>query len=272
MARPPVLQLNHATVLKNDVRALDDVTLTIGAGEHTAIVGPNGSGKSTLINLLTLQDRPLANGSREPAVRVFGRDRWNVFELRATLGVVSADLHHRFVEGNSSGRIQGRDAVLSGFFASQGVMAHNEVTAEMRQRAAEALRLVEAGHLSGKPMNEMSTGEARRVLIARALVTRPRALVLDEPTTGLDIIARHQFMEMIRGIARSGPTLVLVTHHIDEIIPEVVRVILLRSGRVAFDGAKAAALTTECLSHAFDHPIAVRREDGYYAAARGALM
>jgi iron complex transport system ATP-binding protein len=267
-AAPPVLQLTHATVVKNGVRALDDVSLAIEAGEHTAIVGPNGSGKSTLINLLTLQDRAFAGGT-EPAVRVFGHDTWNVFELRAVLGVVSADLHHRFVEGNSNGRITGGEAVLSAFFASQGVMAHAEISGTMRTRAAEALDRMEAAHLRDKVMNEMSTGEARRVLIARALVTSPRALVLDEPTTGLDVIARHRFLELVRGIARSGPTVVLVTHHVEEIIPEVQRVVLLRQGRVAAHGSKDEMLTAARLTDAFGAPVALRRDGGYYVAARG---
>lgn len=265
---PPLLQLTHATVIKNGVRALDDVSLAIAEGEHTAIVGPNGSGKSTLINLLTLQDRPCAGG-RAPAVRVFGRELWNVFELRAVLGVVTADLHHRFVEGNSNGRITGRDAVVSGFFASHGVMAHAEVTEAMRGQAAAALERMEAGHLADKVINEMSTGEARRVLIARALVTGPRALVLDEPTTGLDLMARHRFLELLRRIARAGPTLLLVTHHVEEIIPEVERVVLLREGRVAGDGRKETTLTSARLSEVFGSPVSLRGDDGYYVAARG---
>jgi iron complex transport system ATP-binding protein len=265
---PPLLELTHATVVIGGVRALDDVSLTIPAGQHTAIVGPNGSGKSTLINLLTHQERAFAGGG-DPAVRVFGSERWNVFELRAALGVVSSDLHHRFVEGNSNGRITGHEAVLSGFFASQGIMAHVEITEAMRERARGALAQLEASHLAGKVLNEMSSGEARRVLIARALVTGPRALVLDEPTTGLDLIARYRFMELVRGIARSGPTLVLVTHHIEEIIPEVERVVLLRKGRVAADGTKDQTLTSERLTHVFGAPIAVRCDDGYYVASRG---
>jgi len=107
------------------------------------------------------------------------------------------------------------------------------------------------------------------VLIARALVTAPRALVLDEPTTGLDLIARHRFLELVRRIAQSGPTLLLVTHHVEEIIPEVERVVLLRQGRVAADGRKETTLTSARLSEVFGAPVSLRREDGYYVAARG---
>ncbi|MQA29022.1 MAG: ATP-binding cassette domain-containing protein [Luteitalea sp.] len=263
---PPLFELTRATVTKNGRPILDDITLAIHNGEHTAIVGPNGAGKSTLINLLTHQDRAVAHADGSAAVRVLGNDRWNVFELRATLAIVSSDLHHRFVEGNSNGRITGTEAVLSGFFAARGVMKHLEITGEMRDSAARALATMDASQLGGKPMHEMSSGEARRVLIARALVSFPRALVLDEPTTGLDLVARDRCLDLVRRIARTGPTLILVTHHLEEIVPEIERVILLRRGRVAFDGPKAATLTTARLSHVFEAPVAVGREDGYYAA------
>jgi iron complex transport system ATP-binding protein len=252
--------------LKSGRPVLDDVTLAIRSGEHTAIVGPNGAGKSTLVNLLTHQDRAVPHADGSAAVRVFGDDRWNVFELRATLAIVSADLHHRFVEGNSNGRITGTEAVLSGFFAAHGVMTHFEVTDQMRDRAASALSTLDASQLGSKPMHEMSSGEARRVLMARALVTSPRALVLDEPTTGLDFVARHRCLELIRRIARAGPTLVLVTHHLEEIVPEIERVILLRRGRVAFDGPKGEVLTSARLGAVYETPVVVGDEGGYYYA------
>jgi len=248
------------------VRVLDGLTLTIRGGEHTAIAGPNGAGKSTLMKLLTLQLYPLASASGTPPIRVFGEERWDVFDLRSRLGIVSADLHDSFVRGNLSGPISGRDAVLSGFFASQGVFRHQRATDAMRQQAADALESMDAAHLATKVMGDMSTGEARRVLIARALVRKPRALVLDEPTRGLDLVARHRFMERVRAIARQGTTILLVTHHIDEIIPEIGRVILLRLGRVACDGPKPAVLTAERLSETFGAPLTIKQANGYYSA------
>ena len=218
------------------------------------------------MKLLTLQLYPLASESGTPPIRVFGEERWDVFDLRSRLGIVSADLHDSFVRGNLSGPIRGRDAVLSGFFASQGVFRHQRPTDAMRQQADEALESVGAAHLAAKVMGEMSTGEARRVLIARALVRKPQALVLDEPTRGLDLVARHRFMERVRAIARQGTTIVLVTHHIDEIIPEIGRVILLRRGRVAFDGPKPRVLTAERLTKTFGAPLKVERAGGYYSA------
>lgn len=201
-----------------------------------------------------------------PAVRVFGRDRWHVFDLRTQLGIISATLHQRFVAGHSAGRIRGEDAVVSGFFATQGVLLYNDVTEEMRHRARASLARVQALHLAEKMVDEMSTGEARRVLIARALVSAPRALVLDEPTTGLDVVARHRFLESVRDIARYGTTIVLITHHVEEIIPEVQQVVLLDRGRVAAAGPPAEMLTDERLSAVFGAPVRVEHVGGYYQA------
>jgi iron complex transport system ATP-binding protein len=261
----PVLELVDATVVKADRRVLDGLTLTIRAGEHTAIVGPNGAGKSILVRLLTHEDRALqpADGAASP-VRVFGSGNWNVFELRSRLGIVSADLHHRFVTGNSEGRITGEAAVLSAFLVSDGILRYGVVTDEMRRRAADALGRMGVRHLARRWLDEMSSGEARRVLLARALVTLPRALVLDEPTTGLDLVARHDFMELVRHIAREGTTLILITHHIDEIVPEIDRVILLREGRIAAAGPKRSVLTAERLGDLFNAAITLEEHDGYY--------
>jgi iron complex transport system ATP-binding protein len=261
----PVLELTNATVIKNGTRILDGLTLTIQDGEHTAIVGPNGSGKSTLINVLTRQDHPLARDD-DPPVRIFGKTRWNVFELRSRLGIVSADFHTRFVLGNSAGSITGERAVLSGFFATQGIVREAAATTAMRLKASAALEQLEASHLARKPLDEMSTGEARRVLIARALVTGPRALVLDEPTTGLDMVARQRFLETISQVAQRGTTILLVTHHVEEIIPEIDRVLLLKRGRVAYSGPKRSILISEHLSAVYEAPIELHEGDGYYYA------
>ena len=264
MATEPLLELHDATVVLGGVPILDRLTLRIADGEHTAILGPNGAGKSTFIRLLTLQLYPLPAANGTPPIRVMGRELWDVFALRAQMGIVSPDLHDRFVHGNSNGTITGLDAVVSGFFASQGVFAHHHVTGAMRQAAADALARVGASRLAGATLDTMSTGEARRVLIARALAHNPRALVLDEPTRGLDMVARHDFLDGIRAIARQGTTILLVTHHVDEIIPEISRVILLQRGRVAADGPKAEVLTARELSRVFEAPLTVDEAGGYF--------
>ena len=266
MTRVPLLELSDATVVKGDRRVLDGLTLSIAEGEHTAILGPNGAGKSVLVSLLTHQERALAPESGESPVRVYGEDRWNVSDLRARLGIVSADLHQRFVSGNSEGRITGETAVLSAFLVSHGILRYGVVTDEMRQRAREALERVGASHLAGRTLDRMSSGEARRVLLARVLVTRPGALVLDEPTTGLDLAARHDFLERVRAAAREGATLILITHHVEEIVPEIDRVILLRDGRIVADGPKRSMLTADRLSEVFASPIEIDEVAGYFYA------
>ena len=200
----PVLELSGATMVRAERPVLDNLTLTIAAGEHTAILGPNGAGKSAFVRLLTHEDRPVNVPGAAPPIRVFGSDRWDVFELRSQLGIVSSDLHFRFVFGNNEGRVTAEAAVLSGFLATHGILRYRVVTAEMRRRAADALDRMGVAHLTRRHLDEMSSGEARRVLLARALVTAPRALVLDEPTTGLDLIARHAFMEARAGDRAGG--------------------------------------------------------------------
>lgn len=260
----PVLELRGATLVRGGRRVLDEVSLTIRTGEHVAIVGPNGSGKSSLIQLLTRQQYPLARQEGPPPIRVFGRKLWDVTELRRQLGIVSPDFHQRFVNGTGIGHLHALDAVVSGFFASEVLFLHHEVTVRMRARARRALEQLGAGHLADRPLDAISTGEARRVLIARALVTGPRVLVLDEPTTGLDLVARATFLADLRRVAAAGTTLVLITHHVEEILPEVQRLILLREGRVAYDGPKAEALTSKRLSEVFGHPLELREENGEY--------
>ena len=262
----PVLELRNATVVKGDRRVLDNLSLTIHTGEHTAIVGPNGAGKSVLVNLLTHDDRPVRHDDGSPSVLVFGDSNWNVFELRSQLGLISSDLHHRFVLGNNEGRVVAEAAVLSGFLATQGILRYGAVTVEMRRKAAEALTRMGVAHLARRRLDEMSTGEARRVLLARALVTSPRALVLDEPTTGLDLVARHDFTERVRQVARAGTTLILITHHIEEIVPEIQRVVLISQGRIAASGSKHDVLTSAKLSDLFGASIALEEDDGYYYA------
>ncbi len=263
---PPELlfDIRDATLMRGDAVVLDRVSLTIAPGDHTAILGPNGAGKSSLIRLMTVQDYPIAPEDGSSPVRVFGRDRWDVIELRSRLGIVSNELHDRFTGGTWIARVRGLDAVVSGFFSSQALFDHHLVTPAMLRRAEEALDRVGAAHLAGKRLDHMSTGEARRVLIARALVHEPEALILDEPTTGLDVVARHEFMERVRAVARQGVTLVLVTQHLDEIIPEIGRVVLIRHGRVAEDGPKADVLRGKAFEAAFGARLIVEEHDGYY--------
>ncbi len=261
----PLFELDRATVVRGPSRVLHNLSLGIPLGQHTAILGPNGCGKSTFIKLISRELYPLAREGDAP-VKVFGLRRWNVNELRNRLGLVTSDLT-RDLQQMPYLRVE--DAVITGFFSSFVVPPHRQVDADMRDRARRALDQVRATPLADRQVAELSTGEMRRVLIARALVHEPQALLLDEPTAGLDLVARRHFLGLMRSLAQRGITLVLVTHHIEEIIPEIDRVLLLRDGAVCADGDRAGTLTEAQLSHAFGGPVQVRRDGEYYGAVPG---
>ncbi len=261
----PLFELDRATVVRGPSRVLHNLSLGIPLGQHTAILGPNGCGKSTFIKLISRELYPLAREGDAP-VKVFGLRRWNVNELRNRLGLVTSDLTRDLQQ---MPYLRAEDAVITGFFSSFVVPPHRQVDADMRAKARHALEQVRATPLADRQVAELSTGEMRRVLIARALVHEPQALLLDEPTAGLDLVARRQFLGLMRSLAQRGITLVLVTHHIEEIIPEIDRVLLLRDGAVCADGDRAGTLTEAQLSHVFGGPVQVRREGEYYGAVPG---
>ena len=254
---PALLAFNHVSVMLGRKRVLHDITLTIGAGEHVAILGPNGCGKSTLIKTITREYYPLAEP--ESSLTILGRDTWNVFELRPLLGIVSNELM-----GRCTREITGREMVLSGFFSSIGLQSYHEVTAAMLKKTDQVLDLLDARHLADREMTGMSSGEARRLLIGRALVHDPLALLLDEPSNSLDIRAALELQGILRRLAKAGTGILMVTHYLPDIFPEIDRVILLRKGRLFADGAKSELLTRERLTGLFGLPVELARRDGYY--------
>jgi iron complex transport system ATP-binding protein len=249
--------MRNVTVMRGENIALRDFSLTVGAGEHVAILGPNGCGKSTLIKTITRECYPLARAGS--SVEILGRSLWNVVDLRGMLGIVSNDLMTQCTR-----EITGFEVVLSGFFSSIGIWPNHHVTDEMRKKSAEVLTFLDAAQLAEKPVDEMSSGEARRMLIGRALVHGPKALLLDEPSTSLDLFAQHELRESVRKLARSGIGILLVTHHLSDIVPEIDRVILMRDGRVAADGPKEVTLTASALRDLFGVQVELARRDGYY--------
>jgi len=262
-AAAPLIELDRACVIRGQVRVLHDLSLRIAQGQHTALLGPNGCGKSSFIKLITRELYPLAHADGTVAVRVLGQNRWQVDRLRSQLGIVTGDLSSNLADRPG---LTVEEAVLSGFFASFVVPAFREVTDDMRARVRETLALTGALSLLHRGYAELSAGETRRVLIARALVNRPQALLLDEPSTGLDLVARQQLVDTMQSLARQGITLVLVTHHVEEIIPEIERVVLLRDGRVLADGTRAELLCDAPLSALFGGPITVREHEGRLSA------
>lgn len=254
----PLIEFRNVTVQRDARVVLHNLDLSIAEGEHVAILGPNGSGKSTLIKLISRELYPRMKP--EPwSLLILGRDRWNLFDLRNHLGIVSNDWMQMCTRDYS-----GYEIVLSGFFGSVGIWPNHEVTPAMENKAREVMDLLEIPHLAERNTNEISSGEARRILIGRALVHDPQALILDEPTTSLDLRATYELRESLRKLAQTGISILMVTHHLPDIIPEMQRVVLIRDGRLYRDGPKEEVLQTGPLRELFGIPVEVLERDGYY--------
>lgn len=254
---PPLLELTNATVMRDGRAILHVDRFRIAEGERLAILGPNGAGKSTLIKLLTNEVLPLW---AEPApVRFRGQERMPLFEMRRLLGVVSADAQEQ-----ADVVLSAREVVLGGFFGALGVPHHVSPTTEQRAAAERSLSELGAGHLAERMMSTLSTGEARRVLFARALVHDPSILVLDEPCAGLDPHAAWHVRQALRELSESGRSLVLVTHHIEDVVAPVERVVMVRGGAIVADGPKRDLMTGDALGALFDVPITVEERAGEY--------
>ena len=251
--------MRNVDIARGQKVVLQDVDLRIASGEHVAILGPNGCGKSTLIKAMTCECYPIVRPGME--MKVYGRDRWDVQELRKHLGVVAAEL-----PGERTAVTRGLDAVVSGFFSSSTLWPNLEVTESMRASAMDALSMLGAGHLRDRWVGEMSAGEKRRVMIARALVHRPEMLLLDEPSNALDLAAQRELREILRAwrCGGSGTGVVMVTHHLADILPEIDRVVMMRGGRIFADGPKTELLQAARLEELFGVELELTERNGYW--------
>ena len=255
--KPPLLDFHNIRVMRGQKIALDDFSLRIGAEEHVAILGPNGCGKSTLIKTITRECYPVARPDSSRSI--LGQEIWDVFALRARLGIVSNDLML-----SCTGDACGLDVVLSGFFSSISIFSNHVVDPRHLELADAALLGLKISHLADRPVCEMSSGEARRVLIARALVHKPGALLFDEPCNSLDLSAQQSLRQTMRALAKSGTAIILVTHELADIVPEIGRVVLMNRGQIVADGPKEEILQVERLGALFGARVEVARRDGYY--------
>jgi len=259
MPTGPLFEMHHASVTMGDKTILKDVSLRIDHGERLVILGPNGSGKSSLIKVMMGEYRYDTSDDRS-FVNIRGTDVWDSQEVRAAFGLVSSDLQVDFMR-----ELDGLDAVLSGFFGSIGTNRSQTVDEKMVAAARKALRMVGGARLADKDVSIMSMGEARRILMARALVNDPEALILDEPMNNLDLTGRHAMRQAMVSIAKAGKTLVLVTQDPSDIIPEIDRVVLMKGGRVFKDGGMDV-LNEENLSKLFQTRVRLVWREGRYWA------
>ena len=257
-----IIDLQNITVFQGRNKVLDNFSLTIDESQSTVILGPNGSGKTTFLKLLNRELYIVED--QNSSIKIFEKERWNVDDLRANPGVVSQHLQYGY-----SNTALGLYVVLSGFYSSYGIWQHQAFDESKMNRAKEVMDLLSINDLQEREFSTMSTGEQRKFLLARSLVNDPAVLVFDEPTSGLDMSTCFQYLEIIRELIGMGKKVILVTHHIHEIPPEVTRVILLKEGRVIEDGDKDQILTNTNLTNLFDWPIQVIQENGYYQAIPG---
>jgi iron complex transport system ATP-binding protein len=250
------VELKNVSVIRGERKILDGINLTVSGTENAAIIGPNGSGKSTFIKLITGKIYPSYTGGAT-VCRLFGNERWNVADLRSRLGIVTNELQYDF-----HGGITGFEAVLSGFFASIGLFNNHTVTEDMKNKAAETIELLDVAHLKDKELGTMSSGEARRFLIARALVNDPEVLVLDEPSNSLDVASAVKLHATMRKINSAGAKIVLVTHLASDIIPEIGRFIYFKDGKIFADGTRKEIFNGAELSRLFGMKVNLTEKDG----------
>jgi iron complex transport system ATP-binding protein len=258
----PIVQIEHATVYRGETCVFADFSFALHEGEHAAILGPNGAGKSTLLKLLSGEVHAMPKDETRWAL--FGEERWNVWDVRKQIGIVSHDLQRDYLIC-----AEGLNVILSGFYASNDTYASQEFSKSQITRAYEVMQELGVMDLSSRRFGHLSTGEQRRFLLGRALVHDPPVLVFDEPTSGLDLKACFQYLDLLRAQMAKGKTVLLVTHHLHEIPPEIDRVIFLREGKIVVDDVKSQLLTSDHVSRLFDTKVSLSHVNGWYQALPG---
>ena len=257
MSIPALINIENASVMRSDFLALNRFSLKIEQGESLAILGPNGAGKSTFLKLINRELYPLVKSNTK--VEILGKEHFDLREYQSQVGLLSQDLQNSY-EDNTPGL----EVVISGFFSSISLWQHHDVLPKQIETAIKVMSQLHIDHLKDRLFGKLSTGQQRRLLLARALVHKPDTLILDEPTSGMDIKACFEYMDILRQLLTQGNAMVLVTHHLHEIPPEINRVVLIKNGQNIFDGSKQEALTKVRLSNLFDTRLQVVEKDNFY--------
>ncbi|OPX54348.1 iron complex transport system ATP-binding protein [Oceanospirillum multiglobuliferum] len=257
MLTTPLAVLNNLSAFRGERQVLNGFNLTLHEGESVAILGPNGCGKSTLLKLLTRDlyhvDQP------DSQLLIKGQSQINLMQLRTWIGMVSQDLQALYTPYT-----KGRDVVASGLFGAIGVHSHLNLTDAQQLRVDQVMADLHLEGLSETMFQRLSTGQQRRLLLARALIHQPSTLIFDEPTNSLDLQAAFELIATMRQLVQSGTNLIIATHHVQEIIPEVQRIILMKQGRIVADGDKKQVLTTDNLSALYGIALKLMEQDGFY--------
>lgn len=245
-----VIHLKNISLKREETQILEDVSWDVEPGEHWAVYGMNGAGKTALLNMLCAYYLP-STGEVEVCGRVFGKSVLGD-ELRRKVGIVSAGVQQMLRQEDNTFEI-----ILSGAFASLGL--YEKVTDDMRDRAVGILHDLNAYRFANQPYEVLSQGEKQRALLGRALMGEPELLILDEPATGFDFIAREQLLDTIQTIAEKeqGPSVIYVTHHLNEILPSFTNILLLKEGRVFAAGKTTDLLTSETMSEFVGMPVEI---------------
>ena len=254
-----VLEMKGVSVVKDGTHILDSVNMEIEQEENVAIIGKNGSGKTTLIKLLRGEVFPFYDDESPAVMKIFGEERWNIFDLRSKMGIVSMDLQNMF-----RGDTKVFEVIASGFFGSLDIFRNMDLSEKMMKMVLEKATMMGIEDIIDRDIEGLSLGEMRRALIARALVTEPRTLILDEPMTGLDIVMGSKFRKMFDILSESGVNIIMITHDLADIPESADRIIMMKDGKVFADGNKRDLLTSDTVSELYGEPIKVECNNGIY--------
>ena len=256
------LEIKEVEAWLGPTQVFRKLSLTLKQGENTAILGPNGSGKTALVKLITRNIYPIVK--RGSTLKIFGNQTIKLNQLRSRIGVVSTDL-----EARTPDYISAKDVVLSGLYGSIGINRNRSPNEKEIKKVQNLISELGLGDIDARSFGQLSDGERRRLLIARAMINEPEVLILDEPTNGLDLKARHQLLKCIRSLCKGKTTIILITHRVEDIVKEIERIIFLKKGEIILDGATNDLLQSEPLGKLYETPLEIVFANGYYQVIPG---